>query len=235
MMIGPIVGPGVLPGAAREGGGTSGDKRYGNRGEDAVRTPVQERAKEKKARIVLAAVDLFTERGYQAVGMRDIAAAADVSIGTMYAYFVDKREIFIEVFGSYSEEIKESVFTYLETEPSDHRDIERFVSGLIRRFYEAFRSRIRIYRDGIVLSLVDDQVRSVYAALERRGEEAVMAAFVERFGDMIEVGDPEAARLVLHKAIDEIAQYFLFYDVPIDPERAFREAARMIARYLEKR
>jgi AcrR family transcriptional regulator len=217
-----------------EGGGTSGAVRCGNRRRDAVRTPVQERAKQKKARIVLAAVDLFTERGYEAVGMRDIAAAAGVSIGTMYAYFVDKREIFIEVFASYSEEIKGSVFEYLDRALSDHRDIEGFVLGLVRRFFETFRRRIKLYRDGIVMSLVDDQVRSVYAALERRGEEAVMAAFVERFGDRIEVRDPEAARLVLHKTIDEIAQYFLFYDVPIDPERAFREAARMIARYLEK-
>ncbi len=85
------------------------------------------------------------------------------------------------------------------------------------------------------MSLLDDQAGSIYAELERRGEEAVVGAFFDRFRDRIDVADTPAVQFVVHKTIDEIIQYLLFYEVPINRDRIFRETARMIARYLEKR
>jgi AcrR family transcriptional regulator len=215
--------------------GMNTGKRGRNTQKAAVRTPVQGRAKEKKTRILEVAFDLFSEQGYESVGMRDIAAAAGVSVGTVYAYFADKKMVFVEVFVLYSEELKNSIFEHIHEGLSDYRDIEEFVYGLIHRFFNIFRNRLKVHRDLILLSLADDYVRSAYSAFERRGEESIMATFIERFGDRITLTDPEATRFVIHKTIDEIVQYTLFYDVPIDRERVFREAARMIARYLEKR
>jgi hypothetical protein len=39
---------------------------------------------------------------------------------------------------------------------------------------------------------------------------------------------------VIHKAIEEIVQYCVSYNVDIPEERIFEETARMIAAYLEK-
>ena len=205
------------------------------RNKPGARTPVQPRAQEKRDRVLSAAFDLFSRLGYDAVGMRDIAAAAGVSIGTVYAYFVDKKKTFVEVCALYSAELEHSFFNHIDEGLPDHPDVEEFVYGVIRRFFDIFRTHINIHRDCVIMSLTDDQVRSVYTALERRGEETVVGAFTERFGDRIEVRDAEAARLVIHKTIDEIIQYLLFYEVPVDRDRVFRETARMIARYLEKR
>jgi AcrR family transcriptional regulator len=199
------------------------------------RTPVQSRAQEKRERILYAAFDLFSERGYDAVGMRDIAAASEVSIGTVYAYFADKKSIFVEVFAFYSAELERSFFNSIGGDLPEHPDIEEFIYGIITRFFDIFESRHRMLRDCVIISLTDKHVRSVYTALERRGEETIVGAFSERFGDRIEVRDAEAARLIIHKTIDEIIQYLLFYEVSIDHDRVFRETARMIARYLEKR
>jgi AcrR family transcriptional regulator len=200
-----------------------------------TRTPVQTRAQEKRDRILDAAFDLFSKRGYDAVGMRDIAAGAGVSIGTVYAYFADKRQTFVEVFSLYSKELERTFFSQIDRNVPDRLDIEAFVYTLIRRFYDIFRERLNIHRDCVIMSLTDDQIRSVYTGLERRGEETLVGSFLERFGGQIEMRDSEAARLVVHKAIDEIIQYLLFYEVEIDKDRVFRETARMIARYLEKR
>jgi AcrR family transcriptional regulator len=201
----------------------------------ATRIPVQTRAQEKRQRILGAAFTLFSEQGYEAVGMRDIAAAAGVSTGTVYAYFADKKMTFIEVFALYSEELKSGIFNHIYEGLTDHRDIEEFAYGLIHRLFDIFSNRLKLHRDVILLSLVDDQARSVYTALERQGEAAVVGAFFDRFRDRIDAADAQAAQFVVHKAIDEIIQYLLFYEVPIDRDRVFRETARMIARYLEKR
>jgi len=47
-----------------------------------------------RATLLDAAAALFAARGYAAAGMRDLAAAAQVSTGTLYHYFADKRTLF---------------------------------------------------------------------------------------------------------------------------------------------
>lgn len=47
-----------------------------------------------RRRLLDAAGALFATRGYAAAGMRDLAAAAGVSTGTLYHYFPDKKALF---------------------------------------------------------------------------------------------------------------------------------------------
>jgi AcrR family transcriptional regulator len=47
----------------------------------------------RRERLVSAAATLFDERGYQAVGIEDIAAAADSAIATVYQYFDGKVDL----------------------------------------------------------------------------------------------------------------------------------------------
>src|SRR5262245_14155 len=48
----------------------------------------------KHARILHAAVELFTERDFHQVLMEDVAARADVGKGTVYRYFPTKEELY---------------------------------------------------------------------------------------------------------------------------------------------
>ena len=46
-------------------------------------------------RILEAALALFREAGYDSVRTEDIAAAADVSVGTLYNYFENKGDFLL--------------------------------------------------------------------------------------------------------------------------------------------
>jgi AcrR family transcriptional regulator len=48
---------------------------------------------ERRARVVEAAMELGAEGGYDAVQMRDVAARADVALGTVYRYFDSKDHL----------------------------------------------------------------------------------------------------------------------------------------------
>lgn len=48
-------------------------------------------------KIVDAAGHLFLQRGYKAVSINDIIRAADVTKPTLYYYFVDKEELFVQM------------------------------------------------------------------------------------------------------------------------------------------
>jgi AcrR family transcriptional regulator len=54
---------------------------------------------EKRTRVAEAAQAVFREKGYEAAGMRLIAARAGVSIGTVFEFAKDKRSLLLLVFG----------------------------------------------------------------------------------------------------------------------------------------
>lgn len=57
----------------------------------------QARARASYERILVAAVQLYGERGFQATQTPDIAERAGMSVGGLYRYFRDKHQIFLEV------------------------------------------------------------------------------------------------------------------------------------------
>jgi len=65
--------------------------------EKKARKPTQKRALEKVDRIIDAAFKLFNEKGYYNTTTADIAIEANVATGSVYAYFEDKKDIYIQV------------------------------------------------------------------------------------------------------------------------------------------
>jgi AcrR family transcriptional regulator len=57
----------------------------------------QERATERRDAILAAALDEFSERGFAAARLDDVAKRADVAKGTIYLHFRDKEHLFQEI------------------------------------------------------------------------------------------------------------------------------------------
>jgi len=63
----------------------------------------------RRAQLINAAITLFSKRGYHVTTIREIAVAADVSVGLIYQYVQDKEDILflalVEVLDSYKRQI----------------------------------------------------------------------------------------------------------------------------------
>ena len=95
------------------------------------------KGKQTRQHILDTAIALFVEKGYEATTMRDIAAAADCSLGLAYRYFARKEELVLALYKNFSEESEQ----YIYQMPG---------APLADRFYQAMEykfGQLRPYRE----------------------------------------------------------------------------------------
>jgi AcrR family transcriptional regulator len=93
---------------------------------------LRERQKtERRRRIEAAARAVFREKGYDAATTREIAERAEVSIGTLFAYAVDKRDLLTMV---YRDELRELTETTFAAVPAGAPFLAQLVHVLEPRF-----------------------------------------------------------------------------------------------------
>ena len=80
---------------------------------DGSRSPLSDRGRRTRERLVVAARTVFEERGFDATRMSDIALAAGVSHGTVYTWFPTKEDVLHAAVDSVTEEMYEVLSTCL--------------------------------------------------------------------------------------------------------------------------
>lgn len=63
------------------------------------------REKDKRKAIIAAAREIFSQQGYEATTIAEIAARAGVAVGTVYLHFHNKREVYVATSMSWNDEI----------------------------------------------------------------------------------------------------------------------------------
>ncbi|MFJ2740884.1 TetR/AcrR family transcriptional regulator [Streptomyces sp. NPDC087440] len=97
-------------------------------------TAVSGRRERKKAatrqNIADTALRLFLERGYEAVGIRDVAAEADVAVTTVFAHFASKEALVFERDTDFEQRLAQAVTDRPPHEsplPALHREVQALV------------------------------------------------------------------------------------------------------------
>lgn len=137
--------------------------------ERSLREPQQKRAIEKKARIIQAAFKVFGSKGYHKTDTTDIAREAELATGTVYAYFKDKKAVFLEA----SKQFFGQVLLHLEQSLSDtprfsepRTDMRRIVESL-----DTLPDLLWDFQKELIgLTAIDPEVR---ACTDRHREEIV--------------------------------------------------------------
>ncbi|MEU5210935.1 helix-turn-helix domain-containing protein [Streptomyces sp. NPDC020742] len=178
--------------------------------------PTTGRRERKKAatrqKIADTALRLFLERGYDAVGIRDVAAEADVAVTTLFSHFASKEALVFEQDENFEQRLTQAVTDRGPHEPlipALRREIQAVVrhctgdgaapiyrmidaSRALREYEESMRLR---HAESLATALVADPDLSQSATACR-----TIARFViDAFALAREAADPDAA-------LDEIFQ-----------------------------
>ena len=140
---------------------------------------VTAKGEDTRKRIYAAALALFRERGFDATTMRDIAAAAGMSLGAAYHYFPSKDAIVLAFYDRVSLEHARRVTTDLASK-----------AKLGDRLSVAFQSKLEIVRDdrplmGALLRYAGDARHplSFFGDATREHRLQSMAIFASALGD----------------------------------------------------
>ena len=128
----------------------------------------------RRRRVLDATLQLAAEGGFDAVQMRDVAAAADVALGTVYRYFASKERLLLEAMAEQQADLRAYLDVHPPREPTPGRAGGRRCCGGANR-------SLREYPDvtaAMVRSFGTAQIEN--ADIVRRVTEIMTAIITER-------------------------------------------------------
>lgn len=151
--------------------------RIAAKGSVARRQPAQQRSRERLDRILEVAQQLIAEKGSEHVKMSEIAELAEISIGSLYQYFPDKRAIVRTLAELYADESRRCVREALDAVQDKAQLLDAFAS-LVDQYYEIVMDK-PVMRDISSALRSDKELMNIEIA-ESRACGALLAAAIRR-------------------------------------------------------
>ena len=105
-----------------------------------METSLTTRQLERRERILDTAIELASDGGYEAVQMRDVAARADVALGTLYRYFASKDHLLAEAWAHWTAQLEPRI----TARPLRGRTMAERASDFLHRATRAFERNPRL-------------------------------------------------------------------------------------------
>ncbi|NJL11107.1 MAG: TetR/AcrR family transcriptional regulator [Calothrix sp. SM1_7_51] len=170
--------------------------------------------------------DLFAEKGYSSITMREIARGLGVSTGTLYHYFPSKKSIFEQMV---EESVKEDILAATATIEGRKTLIERFqaLAEYLEKYEEKIIKQTYIWMDySQHQDSKDMQENTVWKRIDERYQQAV--AHVFGITDPI-IGD------FISCVIDGIIQQKIWGNERISFKKQFDIMAKMLTIYFREK
>lgn len=195
-----------------------------------LRTPKQSRSKETKNKILKTAIKLFSEKGYNNTSSNEIAANSGVSIGSFYAYFKDKKQLFLEVFEDYCNHIKETIYSNMNKISASN--LNDFIYSSINVTIEAHNYNLNFYKQVMIMQLSDDDVKN-FIDNQAKFKFEFFKKHINLYKNEITAQYSEASLFLIYSTIENIVHLIVFSDTKVNKENLVNELVKMILKYSE--
>lgn len=174
-------------------------------------------------KILDAAAGLMAERGFHAVSLADIGAAAGIVGSGVYRHFAGKAAILVELFERVIDQLLADQQAIVESETDLRVAFEKLIEGQVE-FVVGQRAIAQIYHNEIA-NLPDPDRRRL-----RRKQRIYLEGWVHLLEEQRSDLDDASARSLVHAAIGAI-QSTLFHNVGLPDDRMrvlLAQAARAV-------
>jgi AcrR family transcriptional regulator len=176
--------------------------------------------------------DLFSTRGYHNVTADEIARGAGVSVGSFYAYFADKRELFLAIVDDYliraGAVVTEGVARFSSTGDTD---IPSLVTNTIRLLLSAHRQSPRLMKEIVMMGFSEDDVKRRLSKMDDRVTSLIAEALVSTG---IAAARADAVAFVVYRASEGVIHQIVLGEGKIDEEAVLAELTALFTVYVER-
>jgi AcrR family transcriptional regulator len=157
--------------------------------------------------ILSRAATLFSQRGYHAVGIRDLAEAVGLSTSTLYHYYATKQDILFAIVSRFLEEFTERLVAGLRGPIPPRERLEWAVATHV----ELTVTRGEELLDGSpVLNALSEEQRARIAAMRRQYRDAIRDVIAEgAAAGTFHVADPLLTAMATVDMLDGIRSWSL--------------------------
>lgn len=200
-----------------------------------IREPQQQRAIETKEKLKKAALKMFSKKGYHKTNSKDIAKEAGVAVGSFYAYYKDKKELFIDILEEHFRFQDELIIEKAnEIKASGNFSIEKkkeFLRFIVKNIFDVHDMSPEFHRETSALIYSDPDVKKIKDTHEKNGYE-YSEKLLNLFKDNLKVKDVKIASFLICRVVEDIVHSIKFDDAPIKGDKLLDELVEMIYKYL---
>jgi AcrR family transcriptional regulator len=147
----------------------------------------KEERETRKNLIIDAAMDLFSQKDFHKIGMRDIAKRAGISAAAIYRYFPSRDDVFVEALGRHMK-VVEALFE--KNVEEGRTSLEELATGSVNYLLEN-EAVFQMMGHFMVTGQIQPKALERYNAMQRH-----FLDILERVNDQTDIGDHN--RLVTH-------------------------------------
>jgi len=189
---------------------------------------LQPRARERRERILDAALAVFTRRGYREATMDEVAEAAATSKGGVYFHFPGKEALFLALLERSATLLLERTQQALQAAPDPAGKLDAALEVVLRLF-ASHRGLARLF---LVEALAaGPAIQEALLAIRRRFAALIASELARARQDgLIGPLDPQLAATACFGAIYEVVTQWLLSGSPADLAEAAPELRRLLRR-----
>jgi AcrR family transcriptional regulator len=179
--------------------------------------------RDRVEQVLEQAARLFTDRGYDATSMRDIAAAVEVRPSSLYHHFPGKQQILFGICHGFQHEFNQAVLPELDL----RRSPEEAIRAAVRRHILFSHSRrLQVLVTVRERRSLPREEGALVTALRRQYRDAIVAVIERGRGlGVFTVSDPKLAAMAILDMVNGMGYWF-------KPRRE-QEVREMADRYAE--
>jgi len=195
-----------------------------------IRIPKQKRSIDKMNKITDAGFILFCEKGYFKTNTAEIAKKAGVSIGIVYSYFKDKKDIFFHVLDIYTKQINSPLINaFKELKPP--YELENILNQIFDSVIESHTMTLKAHEEMIAMSYTDNDVREYFMKFE----EDICHQYVDVLTSLgFQLNNPYETVQIIIDLLENYVHDYMYHRHECVDYQAYREKTIDVIIYLLK-
>lgn len=194
----------------------------------------QSRSTSTKEKLIDSAIEFFHDNGYYAASIRKFAKASDISVGSLYFYFKDMDELFLEVMERLNDNFFVGAKQAIQETDIYHKNKKEWLRTFFVNLLNAHQDLGKLHNELKALYFEKPKLAQMKDEQEKRTRQLMINMFHTLVKDDLKVKNPEIAILILSDISDAAFDRLTYGNNIAQKDELLDEYVEVLYKYLFK-